>query len=157
MSLHGTCLGGVQYQAEMIEADDPTQGFANAGEQGFEVRASGDRSRKRQNRLVDLACRCSHRANHNRFRRVHMASHRARQRPESGDCYSKGLGAFRGPVSASAEANAETQCRKAMPRRDSLSLSWALAATQRMLNLVNNIRAIEPGGAQFHPLCRESG
>ena len=62
-----------------------------------------------------------------------------------------------GPVSASAEANAETRCRKTMPRGGALSLPPALAATQRTLNLVNNIRAVEPGGAQFHALSRQSG
>jgi hypothetical protein len=53
MPLHDTRVGVVQYQPE--------------------IGAPGDRSRKRQNRLVDLACGCRHGANHNRFRLVHTA------------------------------------------------------------------------------------
>jgi hypothetical protein len=46
MSLHGAALGVVQYQAEMIEADDPAERFANAREQGFEVVAPGEIERE---------------------------------------------------------------------------------------------------------------
>jgi len=74
MPLHGTAVGVVQYQPEMIEADDPAERFANAGEQGSEIGAPGDRSRKRQNRLVDLVCGCCHSPDDNRFRLVHMTS-----------------------------------------------------------------------------------
>jgi hypothetical protein len=42
MPLHIAAVGVVQYQPEMIEADDPAERFANAGKQGFEVGAPGD-------------------------------------------------------------------------------------------------------------------
>ena len=47
MPVHDTAVGVVEYQPEMIEADDSAERFANAGEQGFEIGAPGDRSRKR--------------------------------------------------------------------------------------------------------------
>jgi hypothetical protein len=46
MALHGTAVRVVQYQSEMVEANDPAERLANAGEQGFEIGAPGDRSRK---------------------------------------------------------------------------------------------------------------
>ena len=66
MTLHRVVLGIVQSQANVVEADDSPNPTPHTREQAFQVTAAGDRTRERDNRLIDLRL-CLHSRDHHFF------------------------------------------------------------------------------------------
>ena len=54
MPLHEVSVRIVQNQAEMVELDNRAKRLGDARQQCIEVRSTSNRSRKRQDRLIDF-------------------------------------------------------------------------------------------------------
>jgi hypothetical protein len=64
--LHGVLERIVQNQADMVKLDNSAKRFADAREQGVQIRPASNRSGERQNSFIDIARGCSTGADHKR-------------------------------------------------------------------------------------------